>query len=140
MKNTIKAIGIICIIALTTFIVACGPGAEPEPKASKNSDGSWTIEEGATVPSKPSDPTEKDGIPLTDLSDVGLFKNFAGYNFEGWFVGDDQFDGWGKPATSAVTVVPKFTIKSPGQKVTLSGTDDVVFEAFNYLNGASTSL
>jgi len=140
-KNVFKLLGIICIVAMTAlFVVACGPGAEPEPKATQNSDGSWTIEEGATAPAKPADPTKKDGVALTELSDMGLFKNFAGYEFDGWVDANGApYDGWGQSATAAVKVVPKFKLKTGGSQVSLPGTDDVVYEAFNYLNTSGTA-
>jgi len=129
MKNAFKTIGIIFIIAAALFIAACGPIAEPDPTVTENSDGSLSVDKGAT-PTKPEDPVK------IELADPGFYKNFTGYTFDGWFDADgNEFTTWGVPTETAVTLKPKFSIPA-GVKQDLTSTtgDNDVTKAFAYIN------
>jgi len=134
MKNVFKTLGILLITAAVVLIVSCGPPVEPEPQVTKNADGSYSVDKGAT-PTKPADPTK------TVLEDPGLYKNFTGYHFDGWFVNDAPFDDWGKEASADIKIVPKFSLPT-GVKIDLTsttGSDDVT-KTFNYINNTATTI
>ena len=136
MRNTLKTLGILCIIAATVFIAACGdlPEAENVYTVKFDSDGGSFVSpitvpaDGTGTVTKPNDPTKN------DLTDPGLYKNFTGYTFGGWELNGAPYS-FGTPVDSDITLKAKWTLR--GEKVTLSGTGDVVTQAFAAINAAT---
>jgi hypothetical protein len=138
MKNTLKTLGIICIIAAAFLITSCGPfePVTPSYTVTYDSDGgttvsSQTIEEGSgDVVRQPTAPTK------TVLTTPGLYKNFTGYGFDGWYDGANKYT-FGGTLTSNITLKAKWKIPD-GVEVTPTGNDDLVTKAFAYFNASGT--
>jgi len=142
MRNTLKMLGIICIIAATVFIAACGDLLDPTGggyTVTFNSEGgtavpSQTIEkDSGKVLNKPTDPTK---TRLDAKKDGGLYKGTPTPVFKGWF----NDDGTEYNFTNQAPITGSFTLSahwgvSP-EKInipsTVTGTD-IILKAINYI-------
>jgi uncharacterized repeat protein (TIGR02543 family) len=137
MKNTLKMLGIICIIAAAIFIAACGdlPEADSGFTVTFDSDGGSSVpsqsfeKDSAKTLIKPTDPTK------TELTDPGLYRDFTGYKFDGWFDSSGSPAAFGSTPTSSFTLKAKWSIPD-ANKVSLTGTD-IVTQAFAAVKSAT---
>jgi hypothetical protein len=141
MKNTIKTLGIIFIIAAAAFITACGDLPEPDPVVTFDSDGGTAVPK-QTVPSgsfakKPTpDPTK----PVTA---AGLYElPITQKTFSKWVdANGDEYKFTTTPVTANITLKATWTgtestpIDVSGQ----TGTNDFM-KAIAYLKAASTTI
>jgi len=135
MRNTLKMLGIICIIVSALFIAACGdlPLADNVYTVTFNSDGGSTVSP-KTVPADGTGTVSKPANPTKGLTEPGLYKNSDGYTFVRWELDGVEYD-FGTSVTSDITLKATWTLK--GEKATLSGSGDVVTQAFAYINTAT---
>jgi hypothetical protein len=156
MKNTIKTIGILFIIATTVLIAACGPGLEPEVKEKTYTvtfmaDGTTykteTVKDGDKV-SKPADPTPSATPPDPDEKTTAGFYVLTSTTFnpgtlDVWKV--DSATGatydFDDPVTKNITLVATWKNRSGGKDYTeVSGvTVSSLTTVFNKINTDSAT-
>jgi hypothetical protein len=138
MRNTLKTLGIICIIAAALFIAACGdlPEADSGFTVTFDSDGGTSVpsqsfekDSGKTL-TKPTDPTK------TELTTPGLYRDFTAYKFDGWFDSSGNPYTFGSTPDSSFTLTAKWSIPD-ANKVPLTGTGDDVTKAFAAVKAAT---
>jgi len=140
MRNTLKTLGILCIIAAALFIAACGdlPEADSGFTVTFNSDGGSSVpsqsfeKDSAKTLTKPTDPTK------TELTDPGLYRDFAGYKFEGWFDSSGSlYTAFGSTPTESFTLKAKWSIPDANKVSLGTGTGDDVTKAFAAVKAAA---
>jgi hypothetical protein len=142
MKNTIKVLGIIFIIACAFVIAACGPGLEPDPVFTITFDtvGGTPVPAAQTVPN---DGTGLAKTPTTNPSKAiknddplpGLYLDTK-YTFAGWVDEAGTTFDFTKFITKNTVIKAKWT--DPTNLLPTTGNDDPVTKAFDYVNGSSS--
>jgi len=128
MKNTLKTLGIICIIAAATFITSCGPGVEADPIVTFDANGGTlvgpstvTVKSGEPVsePTQPKAPTSGSGNEPTE---AGFFKLAttvsAPPTFKEWQLNGAKYD-FSTPVTSDITLKAAWNYGSGGEPTKL---------------------
>jgi len=134
MKNTIKTIGIIFIIAFA--IVACGPGAEPDPTFTVTFTGEGISLDPQTV--KKDGKADKPADPTYILSQ-GLYKHTAVTlplpSFDKWETADGSTYTFSEPVTADITLTGKWKSAAPtAENLTVTTDDDIVSAAITTVN------
>lgn len=146
MKNALKTLGLLLIVAAAFLIASCGPPVEPTEDyiVTFNSDGGSSVpsksvpNDGNSTVDKPSpDPTK------TELATPGLYKNFTGYTFDGWTTLNGEDYNFSTPVSGSITLTAKWKIPE-GVEVNLdttgTATDDIVTKTFAKLNDTNTAI
>ena len=142
MKNTIKVLGILLIIAAAVFIAACGdlPEADKTFTVTFDSDGgtsvpSQKVKDGEKA-SKPADPTKSGSAAPTA---AGLYKDGAGgsYTFSKWEKNGVEFN-FNDPITENITLKAVWSGSGGGgpTEINVSGAQGTKLfqKAINYIN------
>ena len=131
MRNTLKTLGILCIIAAALFIAACGELPEADLVVTFDANGGKingqdrdkvTVTKDNTVnnPGEPTKPTT-----ATEPTAVGFYKlatTTGTVTFRGWKVGsaDGSDYVFTKPVTSNITLVAAWNISGGGEATNLT--------------------
>jgi len=137
MKNLKIIVGLIAIIAAITF-ASCG---DPEETGETflvqfDSDGGSSVDSQNVVSGKtadkPANPTKSGAAAVPSAE--GLYALPITINFAGWQLDGEDFD-FSKPITAHITLKAKWTTSA--SPITLTGSNDIVTNAINYLKTAN---
>jgi len=116
MKNTLKTLGIICIIAAAIFIAACGDLPEADETFTVTFDANGGTLNGSATVTVPKDSTVSRPTPPTppttnEPKTAGFYKlaaTTAPFVFDDWYLGDAKYD-FNTPVISNITLTAKYT-------------------------------
>jgi len=144
MKNTLKTLGIICIIAAAIFIASCGPIEPTTPSftVTFDSDGGTPATQTQTIEQDSGDlvrlptttPTKK------NLAEPGLYKNWpeTGYELDGWYDGATKYEFNKETITSDLKLTAKWKLPAGVEDLSATGTgNDIVTKSFDAINKAT---
>ena len=152
MKNTLKMLGIICIIAAAIFITSCGPGVEADPSVTFDANGGTlngpskvTVKSGETVaePTAPKAPAAGSGSEPTT---AGFWKLGAASSepptFKEWQLNGAKYD-FSTPVTADITLKAAWNYGSGGEATKLddklvAADGDLLSQVVAYLNKTAT--
>lgn len=142
MKNTLKTLGILFLIAATFLIAACGPiePVTPSYTVTFDADGGTPVPPIQTIEEDSGDLVKEPTKPTkTELTDAGFYKNFIEYTFDGWFDGNTKYEGFGKDTITAdLKLKAKWSIPENVKIDLPAGAGDDVTKVFNYFDAGTT--